>query len=102
MPAQLLEEVLRFSSEPKFPRQKRLELEFRMLGLFINIDQTGKICGAMDGKPLPRFQFEVRAQAFDYFRISVGLDFKPDSIAFTPVVQLGTYRLQQITRLFFG
>ena len=50
---------------------------------------------------LPAIQFENGAQAFDNFRIGVGLDLHADRIALAAVVQLGAHRLQKIAGFFF-
>ena len=99
--AQFLEQVLRLGGQPQFARRKRLELELRMRRLLVNIEQARQIHRAVDGKNLPGLQFKIGAQAFDDFRIGVGLDLQPHGIALAPVVQLGADRFQQVARFFF-
>src|SRR5208282_3733919 len=54
-----------------------------------------------DRKDLPGVKLEHGAQALDNLGVSLGLDLHAHRVALATVVQLGTYRLQQIARFFF-
>src|SRR5271155_2588081 len=97
--AKLLKKVLRFSGKAKLAWEKRLELQLRVLGLLVNIEQARKVDRSVDGKYLPRFETEVGAQALDDFRISFGFDLQPNGIPFSTIVQLGADRLKQVAGL---
>ncbi len=96
--AEFLEQILRLGGEPKFARDKSFELEIGMRRLLVNIEQAREIHRTVDGKNLPGLQFEVGAQAFDDFGISIGFDLQAHGIAFPPVMQLSTYGFQQVAR----
>ena len=101
MPPQFLEQVFRLSRQPQLPRCKRLELQLSMVRVLVDVKQPRQVHRTIHREHLPRIEVEIRAQPLDDLLVRFGFDLQPHRIALAAIVQLGSYRLEQASRLFF-